>query len=64
MHTYKRSEPGLFTVGFEQNDGFRAMQDFSSEVAAAAFASWLNGGQRPIALSMRNAPLAGFDDDE
>lgn len=50
MHTYKRTEPGLWTVGFEtpQNDttnNWRPIHDFTDENEAARFASFLNGGQ-------------------
>ena len=49
MHSYRKSEPGLWTVGFEvgqeaTSNHFRAIKDFDNEPMAAAFASYLNGG--------------------
>lgn len=60
MHTYKHEKDGPWTVGFFEpptvdsigNSKMYAhwwtpLKDFSTEVEAAAYASYLNGGARP-----------------
>lgn len=53
MHTYKKVEAGLYTVGHYQTIGHEEasseqkwvpMRDFGDEQKAAAFANYLNGG--------------------
>jgi hypothetical protein len=54
MHTYRKTPQGdgnyLYTVGFELADpnvsNWRPIKDFKYESAAAAFCSYLNGGER------------------
>ncbi len=49
MHTYREMNKGVWTVGFEKTvdaaHPFRPMRDFKREVVAAAYTSFLNGGQ-------------------
>lgn len=51
MHTYRKSEENLWTVGFEvfnpDATDFRPIKDFNTEAGAAAYASFLNGGDNP-----------------
>ena len=55
MHTYQKSEPGLWTVGYWLHDDptyparFHPLKDFGTEAGAAAYVSYLNGGayQKP-----------------
>lgn len=57
MHTYRKSEESLWTVGFEMPDtdvmSWRAIKDFRRERDAAAFTNYLNGGG-DLALSYRD----------
>ena len=51
MHTYRQSEQNLWTVGFEMPNpdttDWRPMRDFNTESEAAAYVSFLNGGENP-----------------
>ncbi len=51
MHTYRKSEPGLWTVGFDVStpdaNDFQPLKDFNTEEGAAAYVSYLNGGESP-----------------
>ena len=52
MHTYRMSQPNLWTVGYYDPCGasagmrpqWNAIKDFESEWMAARFTSYLNGG--------------------
>jgi hypothetical protein len=50
MHTYRYEEKDIWTVGFDACTGdprdFTPLRDFTTEAEAAAFASYLNGGER------------------
>ncbi len=53
MHTYRKTgkdDDTLYTVGFELPEPkgvyWRPIKDFKYESAAAAFCSYLNGGER------------------
>jgi hypothetical protein len=57
MHTYRKNgkdEQALYTVGFElpstesKFKNFRPIKDFDSEREAAAYTSYLNGGNTYI----------------
>ena len=52
MHTYRKTENGPWTTGFEQSSDpcWRAIADFDSEWKAAFYASFLNGGTLPAIL--------------
>ncbi len=46
-YVYKRTEPGLWTVGFyEPNGQWEPESDHHSAAAAAARVAWLNGSAR------------------
>jgi hypothetical protein len=47
MHSYRKSKNETWTVGFDAGVGWRAMRDFGTEEAAAAWCSYLNGGEHP-----------------
>lgn len=55
MHTYRRVSQGegnyLYVVGFEvanpECSDFRSMKDCATEDEAAAYVSYLNGGDHP-----------------
>jgi hypothetical protein len=49
MHTYMQTEkdPGLWTVFFIDTKTRTALKDFGSEASAAAYVSFLNGGEHP-----------------
>ena len=53
MHTYMKSEENLWTVGYwapeRKGDYVKwcALLDFSTESAAQAWTSYLNGGSKP-----------------
>lgn len=47
MHTYRKTEDNLWTVGFNYPDGWHAISDFNNEWEAAATTSYLNGGLNP-----------------
>ena len=50
MHTFRKSEPGLWTVGFWHAAGqWIPIDDFSNQWEAAAYVSFLNGGERALA---------------
>ncbi len=63
-YVYKRTEPGLWTVGFYTPDGtWEPESDHSSSEEAAKRVAWLNGGQEPEAgkLAEVRQLLADFD---
>jgi hypothetical protein len=48
MHSYrKRSLKPIWVVGFADADSWHALKDFTTEEAAAAYVSYLNGGNNP-----------------
>lgn len=45
MHVFRRSEPGLWTVGYyEPNGDWYAIEDFPTRAEAAKLVHYLNGG--------------------
>jgi hypothetical protein len=48
MHVYRKTEKGLYTVGYYTISGgfqdWHPLKDFSKEYNAAAFVHFLNGG--------------------
>jgi len=67
MHTYRKTEHDdevLWTVGFCLPNEWHAIADFDAEWKAARYASFLNGGQFPQALSAEMWPrLVGAKSD-
>lgn len=60
MYVYKRTEPGLWTVGYyaPPHDRWSPESDHSSQEEAAARVHWLNGGGATVApTTMSEAEL-------
>lgn len=56
-YVYKRSEPGLYTVGFYEPDGlWQPESDHDDAAAAAARVRYLNGGRDPEQQPQQSAP--------
>jgi hypothetical protein len=51
MYVYKRTEPGLWTVGYHEPNGtWQPESDHKSEEKAAERVHWLNGGHPAVAV--------------
>lgn len=51
MHTYKKTESQLWTVGYYDKEGkFQPLKDFSEEIQAIFFVNYLNGGKQDISI--------------
>lgn len=66
MHTYRKQQGGVFTVGFvstgSYDDGaprtvWTALKDFTKEAYAIYFTAFLNGGPVPPLPVLRDAGI-------
>jgi hypothetical protein len=65
MYVYKKSEPGLWTVGYYAPDGsFHPESDWPSPKEAAARVHWLNGGEALPAKREYQIKGSALDRDE